>query len=110
MIEDEHGPFHGTEQKEMVVEGVLKLLVGDLFFRVAIGMGEAVFPRGDIVGDGDERLIFAAAALPLILRHVDGDAVEIGGEEGLFAEAWKSAEETEEDILREIFEVLAAAG
>jgi hypothetical protein len=52
----------------------------------------------------------AAAALPLVLGDVDGDAVEIGGDEGIAAEAGEGAVEAKEDILGEVVEVFAAAG
>ena len=51
-----------------------------------------------------------APALPLVLRDVDGDAVEIGGDEGVAAKAGQGAVEAEEDVLGEVVEVLAAAG
>jgi len=72
--------------------------------------GETVFPAGGVVGEGDVGVAVAAAALPLVLGYVDGDAVEVGGDEGFAAEAGEGAIEAEEDILGEVVEVLAAAG
>jgi len=51
-----------------------------------------------------------APALPLVLRDVDGDAVEIGGDEGVAAKAGEGAVEAEEDVLGKVVEMLAAAG
>ena len=74
------------------------------------GCGEPVFPAGGVVGEGDVGAIFAATTLPLVLGHVYGDAVEVGGDEGLAAKAGKGAVEAEEDVLGEVVEVLAGAG
>jgi hypothetical protein len=54
--------------------------------------------------------VVAAAALPLVLRYVDGDAVEIGGEEGFAAKTGEGSVEAEENLLGEVFEVFPAAG
>ena len=52
----------------------------------------------------------AAAALPLVLGDVDGDAVEVGSDEGFAAKAGQGAVEAEKDVLGEVVEMLAAAG
>ena len=51
-----------------------------------------------------------AAALPLVLREVDDDAVEVGGDGGVAAELGQRAVEAEEGFLREVFDVRAGAG
>jgi hypothetical protein len=56
------------------------------------------------------RTVVATTTLPFVLRDVDGDAVEIGGDEGFAAKAWQGAVETEEDVLGEVVDVLAIAG
>ena len=52
----------------------------------------------------------AAAALPLVLRDVHRDAVEIGGDKGFAAKTRQSSVEAEEDFLCQVVEMLAAAG
>ena len=110
MIEDEDGPLDLAELLELLFDGLLKLAFFYLLLGVAIRVGEAVFPAGGFVGEGDVSAVVAAAALPLVLRDVDGDAVEIGGDEGIAAKAGQSTIEAEEDVLGEVVEVLAAAG
>jgi hypothetical protein len=110
MIEDEDGSLDVAEALELLFDGLLELAFFYLLLRVAVGVGEAVFPAGGVVGEGDVGAVVAAAALPLVLRDVDSDAVEVGGDEGFAAEAGEGAIEAEEDVLGEIVEVLAAAG
>ena len=55
------------------------------------------------------RVAVASAALPLILGDVDGDAIEVGGDEGIAAEGGERAVEAEKDVLGEVVKVLAAA-
>lgn len=95
---------------EIFFDGLLELSFFDLLLGVAVGVGEAVFPAGGLVGEREVGAVVAAAALPLVLRDVDGDAVEVSGDEGFAAETGEGAVETEEDVLGEIVEVLAAAG
>ena len=110
MIEDEDGPLHLAEMLELLFDGLLKLALLYLLLGVAIRVGEAVFPAGGLVGEGDVGVAVAAAALPLVLSDVDGDAIEVGGDEGFAAEAGQGAVEAEEDVLGEVVEMLAAAG
>jgi len=110
MIEDEDSSLDLAQLLELLFDGLLELAFFYLLLGVAVGAGEAVFPAGGVVGEGDVGAVVAAAALPLVLRDVDGDAVEVGGDEGLAAEAGQGAIEAEEDVLGEIVEVLAAAG
>jgi hypothetical protein len=110
MIEDDDGSFDLAEALELLVDGLLELALFYLLFGVAVGVGEAVFPGGGVVGEGDVGVAVAAAALPLVLGDVDGDAVEIGGDEGFAAEGGKGAVEAEEDVLGEVVEMLATAG
>ena len=78
-------------------------------------MLEAIFPCPTGFGlasrfrQRDIQAIFAAA-LPFILRHVDGDAIEIGAHERLAAKAGQRAEEAKKDILREVVDVVGATG
>ena len=109
MIKDEDGSLDVAEALELLFDGLLKLAFFYLLLGVAIGVREAVFPAGGVVGEGDVSTVVAAAALPLVLGDVDGDAVEVGGDEGFAAEAWQGAIEAEEDVLGEIVEMFAAA-
>jgi hypothetical protein len=110
MIENEDGSFNVAEPLELLFDGLLKLALFYLLLGVAIRVREAIFPARGIVGEGDVSAVVAAAALPLILGDVDGDAIKVSGDESLAPEAGQGAIEAEEDILGEIVEVLAAAG
>ena len=110
MIEDEDGSFDLAELLNLLFDRLLELAFFYLLLGVAIRVGEAVFPAGGVVGEGDVGVAVAAAALPLVLRDVDGDAVEVGGDEGFAAKAGEGAVEPEEDVLGEVVEVFAAAG
>jgi hypothetical protein len=110
MIEDENGALDLAEALEVLFDGLLELMLLDLLFGIAAGVREAVLPAGGVVGEGDESEFVAAAAFPLVLSNVDGDAVEIGGEEGFAAKAGEGAVEAEEDLLGEVVDVFPAAG
>jgi hypothetical protein len=110
MIEDEDCPFNLAQELELLFDGLLELALFELLLGVAAGVGETVFPTGGVVGERDVGAVVAAAAFPLVLGDVYGDAVEIGGDEGFAAEAGQGAVEAEEDVLSEIVDVLAAAG
>ena len=110
MIEDEDGALDVAEALELLFHGLLELALLYLLLGVAIRVGEAVFPAGGVVREGDVGAVVAAAAFPLVLGHVDGDAVEVGGDECLAAKAGQGAIEAEEDVLGEIVEMLAAPG
>jgi hypothetical protein len=110
MIKDEDGSLDVAETLELLFDGLLELVVLELLLGVAVRVREAVFPAGGVVGERDVGAVVAAAALPLVLGDVDGDAIEVGGDEGFAAETGQGAIEAEEDVLGEIVEVLAAAG
>ena len=110
MIEDENGSLDLTEPLELLFNALLELALFELLLGVAVRVGETVFPAGGVVGEGDVRVAVAAPALPLVLGDVDGNAVEVSRDEGLAAKAGQRAIEAEEDVLREIIEVFAAAG
>ncbi len=110
MVEDDDGALDVAESLELLFDGVLEFALFYLLLGVAVGMREPVFPAGGVVGEGGVGAIFAATTLPLVLGHVYGDAVEVGGDEGLAAKAGKGAVEAEEDVLGEVVEVLAGAG
>lgn len=110
MIEDEYGALGRAEGLEVLLDGVLQFTGGELLLGVGSRAGEPVVPAGFGVGEGGEGLVVAAAAFPLILGDVDGDAIEVGGEQGVSAEVGKGAEETKKDLLGEILQVLPAAG
>ena len=110
MIEDEDGALDLAEALELLFDGPLELTFFDLLLGVGVGVGETVFPAGGVVGEGDVGVAVAAAALPLVLGDVDGDAVEVGGDEGFAAKAGERAVEAEKDVLGEVVEMLATAG
>ena len=109
MIKDEDGAFDVAEALELFLDGLLKLALLDLLLGVAVRVGETVFPPGDVVGERDVGVAITTPALPLVLGDIDGDAVEVGGDEGIPAKTGQRAVETEEDVLGQIVEVLAAA-
>jgi hypothetical protein len=110
MIEHEDGSLNLAETLELLFDGLLKLALLYLLLGVAIRMSETFLPAGGVVGEGDVGVAVAAAALPLVLGDVDGDAVEVRGDEGLAAEAGQGAIEPKKDVLGEIVDVLPAAG
>jgi hypothetical protein len=110
MIEDEDGPLDPAETLELLFDRLLKLTLFYLLLGVAVRVGEAVFPTRGVVGKRDVRVPVLAAAFPLVLGDIDGDAIEVGGDEGIAAKARKGTVEAEEDILGEVVEVFAATG
>ncbi len=110
MIEDENGSLDVAESLELLFDGLLKLALFYLLFGIAVGMGEPILPTGRVVGQRDVGAVVAAASLPLVLRNVDGNSVEIGGDEGFPAKAGEGAIEPKEDVLGEVIDVLATAG
>jgi len=73
-------------------------------------MRETIFPTGGFVRERDVGVTVAAAALPLVLGDVDGDAVEVSGDEGVAAKARQGAVKAEKDVLGQVIEVLSTAG
>ncbi len=53
MIEDEDGSLDLAEALELLFDGLLELALLYLLLGVAVGVGEAVFPAGGVVGEGD---------------------------------------------------------
>ena len=94
----------------MLFDGLLELAFLYLLLGVSVGMREAFFPCGGFVGEGDVRAVVAAPTLPLVLGDVDGNAVEVSGDEGVATKTGQRAIEAEEDVLGEVIKVLAAAG
>ena len=119
--EHKDGAFCGWQAEEGGIDGggsfgfaeVLFGGTGVLAFEVARRL---VFEPGggsvDVVGrgGGGDVVAVAAAAFPLVLADVDGDAVEVGGDLGVAAEVREGAEEAEEHLLGEVFEVRTGAG
>jgi len=110
MIEDEDGSLDLTEALELLLDGLLELAFFDLLFGVAVRVRETVLPAGDVIGERDVGVAVAAAALPLVLRDIDGDTVEVGSDQGLATKTGQGTVEAKKDILGEVVEVFAAAG
>jgi len=110
MIKDDDGSLNLAEALELLFDGLLEFALLYLLLCVAVWVWEAIFPCRGFVREGDVGAVVAAATLPLILRDVDRDAIEIGGDEGLAAEAGQGAVEADEDVLGEVVDVLATAG
>jgi hypothetical protein len=110
MIEDEDGSLDVAETLEVLFDRLLELVLLQLLLGVAVRVGETLFPGGDIIGEGDVDVTIAAAALPLVLGDVDGNAVEIGRNQGISTKAGQGAIEAEKHVLGQVVEVLAAAG
>jgi hypothetical protein len=83
MIKDEDVALGFAELQKLLVDGLPELFLLERSLGVRGGGGEVLDPLRVfvILGDGGgESLAFAAAALPLILRYIYDDAVEVGGE------------------------------
>src|SRR5258707_12649813 len=87
MIKDEDSSLDLAKLLELLFDGLLKLVLFELLLGVAVRVGEAVFPAGGVVGEGDVGAVVAAPALPFVLGDVDGDALEVGGDKGVAAKA-----------------------
>ena len=109
MIKDEDGSLDLAEALEVLFDRLLEFALLQLLLGVAVGVGEAIFPAGGVVGERDVGVAVATAPLPLVLGDVDGDPVEVGGDEGIAAKARQGTVKAEEDVLGQIVEVLAAA-
>ena len=110
MVENEDGSLDLAEVLELLFYRLLKLAFFYLLLGISVGMGETVFPARGVVGKRDVGAVVAASALPLVLGDIDGDAVEVSGDEGIAAKTGKGAVETKEDVLCEVVDVFAAAG
>jgi hypothetical protein len=108
MIKDKDGPLHLAQALELLFDRLLKLALLYLLLSVAVGVRKTVLPAGGLVRQRDVCVAVAAAALPLVLRHINGDAVEIGGDQRIAAKARQRAVEAEKDILGKIIKVFAA--
>jgi len=109
MIKDQDGSFDLAKTLQLLFDRLRKLLLFNLFFSVAIRVGQTILPTRGIVGQRDVGIPVAAPPLPLVLSHVDCDSVEIRRDQGLTAKARKSTIEPEKHILRQIVEMLPAA-
>lgn len=78
VVEDEDGPLDDAEALQVRFDDEREFRMRELGFGVVGGVGEAVFPTFILVGDGDMLAVGAALAFPLVLRDVDGDAIEVG--------------------------------
>lgn len=110
MIEDKNGSLDLAEAEELLIDRLLELALFYLLLGVAAGMRKALLPSGGVVGERDMRAIIAASAFPLVLGDVDGDSVEVGGEEGLATKVGEGSVEAKKDLLGKVVEVLPAAG
>jgi hypothetical protein len=110
MIEDEDGSLDLAEALELLLDGLLELAFLDLLLGVAVGVRETAFPAVDVIGERDVGVTVAASSLPLVLRDVDGDAVEVGRDKSLATKAGQGTVEAEKDVLCQVVEVFAAAG
>ena len=114
MIEDEDGAFDDAELLQLVFNGLLKLPLSELLLGIRRLVGETFFQTGFVAfirsGDGDKRAFNASSPLPFILGDVDGDPIQIRREHRLAAKGRERSVEAEEDLLRKVFDVFAAAG
>ena len=92
----------------MLLNEKLKLAIFEMLLGARRRMLEAIFPGSGVVRQGYVVMRQAMAALPLVLRDVDRDAIKISADKGLVAEAGQCAEEAQEDVLRQIVDVLLA--
>ena len=109
MIEDKNGSLDLAEAQELLIDRLLELAFFYLLLGVAAGMGQTLLPCGGVVGERDMSAIVAAPAFPLVLGDVDGDAVEVGGKEGLATKVGEGSVEAKKDLLGKVVEVFPAA-
>ena len=117
VIEDEDGPLDGAEMVKLLFDEQLQLALLKILVRVEPGMREPVFPgragfffAAEGGGEGNGAAIDALAALPFVLGDVEGDAVEVGGDERFSSEGGQRAEQAQEDVLGLVFEIVRASG
>lgn len=120
VIEDQNGAFGLRQRQQRSVDGGLQFGVGEELLGGASVTVDSIsgqilqpFARFVLVEGRVRRsskLALAAAALPLVLSHVDDDAVEVCRQRGIPAEVWKGAVEAEKDLLGEVFDVRAGRG
>ncbi len=86
----------------------MRLALFQLLVSTRCRMRQPVFPCSLLIGEGSDCLL-ATAALPLILRDVHNDAVQISGHQGLSVKAGQRAIEPKEDLLRKVVYMLLRA-
>jgi hypothetical protein len=99
MIEDEDSSLDVAETLKVLFDRLLELALLQLLLGIAIRVGETIFPRGDIIGEGDMDISIATAALPLVLGDIDGNAIEVGRNEGISTKAGQGAIKAEKHVL-----------
>lgn len=121
VIEDEHGAFDFGQRQEFFVDRALGVcVVHKLLGGAGVLAGQAVAgevfepPSGGVFVEegwlGSEDGALTATAFPLVLREIDDDAIEVGGDGSVTAKLRQSAVEAEEGFLGEVFDVRAGAG
>jgi hypothetical protein len=102
---------------QMRFHALLELALFERLESVGAGIFEAFLPGpGGTLAvavffrERDVLAVDALAAFPFVLRDVDGDAVEIGADQGFAAKAGQGAVEAEKDVLGEIVEVVGVTG
>ena len=107
--QDYHLSFDLTQFTYRTLERCHALLAAQKLFGVSGGVRQPVTPVLVGVIEGGVRL-FLATPFPLILGHVQGDAIQVGRQFCIPPEAVHAAIEAQKYFLRQILEVLAAAG
>jgi len=109
MIEDQHRPLNFAEKLKLFFDGLLELLFFYPLLGIAVGVRQPILPGRRFVRERYVRAV-VAPPLPLVLRDINRDPVEIGGDQGLTAKTRQRPVEPQKDILRKIIDVLTASG
>lgn len=110
MIKNQHSTLHLAQLVQLIFNAQPEFILGKLLLRVRAGMLQPVLPTRDLVRDRHCRLCVSLPSLPLILRNVYGNAIKISREQRLAAKAGQRTIQPQKDLLRQIFNVLPAAG
>jgi len=110
MIKDQYRPLNLTEELKLLLHCLLKLPFFEPFLGVAVGMCQPILPCGGLVRKRHVGAIIAPAALPLVLRYIDRDPVEVGSYQSLATKTRQRSVEPQKDVLGKIIDVLTASG
>ena len=110
MIEDQDRPLNLTEKLKLLLHSPLELAFFYLLLGVAVGVRKPFLPRRSFVRKRNVGAGITPSPLPLVLRNIHRDPVEIGGDQGFAAKTRQRTVEPQKDILRKIIDMLTAAG
>jgi hypothetical protein len=110
MIEDQDRPLNLTEKLKLFLHSLLELAFFYLLLGVAVGVRKPFLPRRSFVRKRNVGAVITSPPLPLILRNIHRDPVEISCDQGFAAKTRQGSVEPQKDILRKIIDMLTTAG